>query len=188
LSTLLSAVASLISVAIAAYLVIQGKRESPDIKFVSLAVTIDSSFMSKTELETTCRLLFQNVGARAGSLIDIKLDYPLRTDSGGINGVGDLEPNVFPLVIRPYAAEIIHAKIMLRGNPNLKTLLVNLGAEARIGVKYHVSTKPKRNATTGIQEHQSQSAPSCTAFRRRSKRVLFSGCPMVALLKLLRSS
>lgn len=152
LSTYLSAIASLVSVGIAAYLVIQGKREAPDIRFVSVPKDIDSSNMNQTELETTCQLLFQNVGARAGSLIDLKLIYPLRTDNGGINGVGDFQPAIFPLVIQPYAAEIIHAKIMLRGNPNLKTLLATLGNDAKIGVRYHVSTKPSKTAGTGIKE------------------------------------
>jgi hypothetical protein len=138
-------------VGIAAYLVIQGKREAPNIRFVSIPKEIDSSYMNKTEFETTYQLLFQNVGARAGSLIDLKLIFPRRTDNGGINGVGELL-GTFPLIIQPYAAEIIRANIMLRGNPNLKTLLMTLGSEAKIGVKYHVSTKPTKRTGTGIKE------------------------------------
>jgi hypothetical protein len=130
----------------------QGKRESPDIRFVSVPKGIPFSGMNQKSLDTTCQLLFQNVGARAGSLIDLKLVYPDETDKGKINGVGDFQPANFPRVIEPYAAEIIQASIMLRGIPNLKTLLAALGDEAKIGVKYRVSTKPTKEAGTGIEE------------------------------------
>jgi hypothetical protein len=153
-STLFSAVGSLISVAIAAYLVIQGKREAPDIRFVSVPVSLDSSFTSQTDYNRNRQLLFQNVGARAGSLIGVTLISPLAIDSGSIIANVDSyqRSGSFPVVVQPYSAILVDVNVIMKGNPNLKTLLVNLGADAKVGVRYLISTKPKRNATTGIQE------------------------------------
>lgn len=154
LSTLLSAIASLISVGIAAYLVIEKKRESPDIRFISVPLLVDYSDLNRQVVTVTIQLLFQNVGARAGSLIDVKLTLPLETDSGFISGsIGGFHPTNFPVVIRPYAATTIEAVINMKGeNPNVKTLLANLKDEARIGVRYSVSTKPKKTTGIGIEE------------------------------------
>jgi hypothetical protein len=110
--------------------------------------------MNQTDYNRNRQLLFQNVGARAGSLIGITLVSPLAIDSGSINAAVDTyQPSGgFPVVVQPYSAILVDVNVIVKGNPNLKTLLANLGAEAKVGVRYLVSTKPKKNAKTGVQE------------------------------------
>ena len=98
------------------------------------------------------QLLFQNLGARAGSLIGVTVFSPDETNSGLVSAAVDsYQPAGFPVVLQAYTAILVDVSVILKGNPNLKTLLVSLGNEARIGVSYLVSTKPKRNAKDGTQ-------------------------------------
>jgi hypothetical protein len=155
LSTLLSAIASLVSVGIAAYLVIQTRRESPDIIFVPVPTKIAQADQNQTAAQRNLKLLFQNVGARAGSLIDVRLVCPPESDSGAITtsvGLTATSPIVigFPVVLQPYTTTLVDVFMSLRGNPNIKTLLVNLGNAARIEVNYLVSTKPSRKRLQGL--------------------------------------
>jgi hypothetical protein len=145
----------LFSVGIAAYLVIQSRKESPDIIFVPVPTKIALADQNQPAIQRNAKLLFQNIGARAGSLVNIRLECPLESDSGSISatvGLTATSPIIigFPQVLQPYSTAVVDVFMALRGNPNIKTLLVNLGTESRIKVMYLVSTKPSRKLPQGL--------------------------------------
>lgn len=153
-----SALAALLSTGIAAYLVIQGKRESPDISLIPMPISVSQGTLITRGgmLPQSHKLLFQNAGARAGSLITVELVCPPSNANGyfyaELTPVKLLELDL-PRVLQPYTAEIVYIDITFHGEPNVRALLNGLGDKARIEVRYQVTTKKKMPETrTGYVE------------------------------------
>ena len=125
---------------------IEQKREGPDIRFVSNPVKIDPSIMNETGFSQEASLLFQNIGARAGSLIGVRLEGLPEVESGFIKAIaGSIPPTMhLPKIVRPYTAILVPALVSCKGIPNVKTLIATLGDRVQITVTYSVSTKAKK--------------------------------------------
>jgi hypothetical protein len=157
IATLLSAVASLISVGIAGYLVIETKRESPNIVFVPVLWNAAKELQTQSSTQMTAKLLFQNIGARTGSLVRVDLTPPPPSDHGQIVttilGLSVHYPEIvaYPVILQPYTSALIDVVIGLRGTPDVKTLISSLGDASRIEVKYIVSTKTDNKHRQGLE-------------------------------------